>query len=218
MKKYIEQLEKDFSPIQNGFKEDERRALQDYQACKQEEIEQLAHLAYRSEVYQVRMYGVFLFGYLSQKEEILAFMREEVSKDDNWRVQEVLAKAFDEYCKKVGYEKALPIIDEWLTHPYPNTRRAVTEGLRIWTSRPYFKEHPYEAVRRIAALKEDESEYVRKSVGNALRDISKKFPELIEAELAKWKLDGKAIKQVYSLASKFLQKKIPSLDRTLKEV
>lgn len=142
MKKYIEQLEKDFSPIQNGFKEEERRALQDYQACKQEEIEQLAHLAYRSEVYQVRMYGVFLFGYLSQKEEILAFMREEVSKDDNWRVQEVLAKAFDEYCKKVGYEKALPIIDEWLTHPYPNTRRAVTEGLRIWTSRPYFKEHP----------------------------------------------------------------------------
>ena len=192
MKKYIEQLEKDFSPIQNGFKDEERRALQDYQACKQEEIEQLAHLAYRSEVYQVRMYGVFLFGYLSQKEEILAFMREEVSK------------AFDEYCKKVGYEKALPIIDEWLTHPYPNTRRAVTEGLRIWTSRPYFKEHPYEAVRRIAALKEDESEYVRKSVGNALRDISKKFPELIEAELATWKLDGKAIKQVYSLASKFL--------------
>ena len=205
MKKYIEQLEKDFSPIQNGFKEEERRALQDYQACKQEEIEQLAHLAYRSEVYQVRMYGVFLFGYLSQKEEILAFMREEVSKDDNWRVQEVLAKAFDEYCKKVGYEKALPIIDEWLTHPYPNTRRAVTEGLRIWTSRPYFKEHPYEAVRRIAALKEDESEYVRKSVGNALRDISKKYPELIEAELETWKLDGKAIKQVYSLASKFLQ-------------
>lgn len=204
MKKYIEQLEKDFSPIQNGFKEEERRALQDYQACKQEEIEQLAHLAYRSEVYQVRMYGVFLFGYLSQKEEILAFMREEVSKDDNWRVQEVLAKAFDEYCKKVDYEKALPIIDEWLTHPYPNTRRAVTEGLRIWTSRPYFKEHPYEAVRRIAALKEDESEYVRKSVGNALRDISKKFPELIEEELATRKLDGKAIKQVYSLASKFL--------------
>ena len=209
MKKYIEQLEKDFSPIQNGFKEEERRALQDYQACKQEEIEQLAHLAYRSEVYPVRMYGVFLFGYLSKKEEILAFMREEVSKDDNWRVQEVLAKAFDEYCKKVDYEKALPIIDEWLTHPYPNTRRAVTEGLRIWTSRPYFKEHPYEAVRRIAALKEDESEYVRKSVGNALRDISKKFPELIEAELATWKLDGKAIKQVYSLASKFLQKENP---------
>lgn len=41
-------------------------------------------------------------------------MRDEVSKDDNWRVQEVLAKAFDEFCKNTGYEKALPIIDEWL--------------------------------------------------------------------------------------------------------
>ena len=206
MKKYIEQLEKGFSPIQNGFKEEERRALQDYQACKQEEIDQLAHLAYQSEVYQVRMYGVFLFGYLSQKEEILAFMREEVSKDDNWRVQEVLAKAFDEYCKKVSYEKALPVIDEWLTHPRSNTRRAVTEGLRIWTSRPYFKEHPHEAIRRIAALKEDESEYVRKSVGNALRDISKKYPAFIKAELETWTLDSKAIQQVYQLASKFLSK------------
>ena len=32
-------------------------------------------------------------------------MRDEVSKDDNWRVQEVLAKAFDEFCKNTGYEK-----------------------------------------------------------------------------------------------------------------
>ena len=41
-------------------------------------------------------------------------MRDEVSKDNDWRVQEVLAKAFDEFCKKIGYKKALPIIDEWL--------------------------------------------------------------------------------------------------------
>ena len=119
--------------------------------------------------------------------------RDEVSKDDNWRVQEVLAKAFDEFCKNTGYEKALPIIDEWLENDNPNTRRAVTEGLRIWTSRPYFKDNPNEAIRRIVALKEDPSEYVRKSVGNALRDISKKFPELIKDELNNWKLESKEI-------------------------
>ena len=56
-------------------------------------------MSYESKVYQVRMYGVFLFGYLSADIGILKFMRDEVSKDDNWRVQEVLAKAFDEYCK-----------------------------------------------------------------------------------------------------------------------
>ena len=204
MKAYIRRLETEFSLIENGFKEEERRALVDYKSNDTEYIKELAFLAYKSDIYQVRMYGVFLFGYLSDQKDILVFMRDEVSEDDNWRVQEVLAKAFDEFCRKTGYEKALPIIDEWLDNHNPNTRRAVTEGLRIWTSRPYFKDNPNEAIRRIAALKEDTSEYVRKSVGNALRAISKKFPELIRAELNNWKLDSKEINQVYKLASKFI--------------
>lgn len=204
MDKYISNLEKEFSLIENGFKEEEKRAFADYKSNDNEYNRKLAFLAYKSNVYQVRMYGVFLFGYLSADEKILIFMRDEVSKDDNWRVQEVLAKAFDEFCKKNGYENSLSIIDEWLESGNPNTRRAVTEGLRIWTSRPYFKENPNEAIRRIASLKEDMSDYVRKSVGNALRDISKKFPELIEAELNSWELASKEINQVYKLASKFI--------------
>ena len=207
MNKYIKNLEKEFSIIKNGFKEQEKKAINDYKSNSIGYIKELAFLAYHSEVYQVRMYGVFLFGYLSTDKEILTFMREEVSKDDNWRVQEVLAKSFDEFCKSIGYEKTLTVIDEWLNHDNPNTRRAVTEGLRIWTSRPYFKENPKEAIRRIANLKEDKSEYVRKSVGNALRDISKKFPELIKDELNTWKLENKEIKQVYMLANKFIKEK-----------
>lgn len=128
-----------------------------------------------------------------------------VSNDDNWRVQEILAKSFDEFCKKKGYENAIPIIDEWLKNSNPNTRRAVTEGLRIWTSRPYFKEKPMEAIERLADLREDSSAYVRKSVGNALRDISKKYPELIKTELDSWKLESKEINQVYKLANKFVK-------------
>lgn len=204
MNEYISSLEEEFSLIEHGFKEEEKRALEDYKSNDNQYIKKLALLAYKSNVYQVRMYGVFLLSHLSDDDEILTFMRDEVSKDDNWRVQEVLAKAFDEFCKKIGYEKALPIIDEWLKNNNPNTRRAVTEGLRIWTSRPYFKDNPNEAIRRIAALKEDTSEYVRKSVGNALRDISKKFPELIKVELNNWKLESKEINQVYKLASKLI--------------
>ena len=207
MNKYIKNLEKEFSIIKNGFKEQEKKAINDYKSNGIEYIKELAFLAYHSEVYQVRMYGVFLFGYLFTDKEILTFMREEVSKDDNWRAQEVLAKSFDEFCKSIGYEKTLTVIDEWLNHDNPNTRRAVTEGLRIWTSRPYFKENPKEAIRRIANLKEDKSEYVRKSVGNALRDISKKFPELIKDELNTWKLENKEINQVYMLANKFIKEK-----------
>ncbi|WP_024469472.1 HEAT repeat domain-containing protein [Treponema pedis] len=205
MNDYIASLEKEFSLLENGFKEEEKRALTDFKSNDSDYIKKLAFLAYKSAAYQVRMYSVFLFGYLSEKDDILAFMKDEVSKDDNWRVQEVLAKAFDEFCKNIGYEKALPVIDEWLKNNNPNTRRAVTEGLRIWTSRPYFKENPNEAIKRLAGLKEDSSEYVRKSVGNALRDISKKFPELIKTELNSWKLKSKEINQVYKLASKFIK-------------
>ena len=207
MNEYIKSLEQEFSLIKSGFKEEEKRALADYKNNNNRAyIKKLAFLSYESKVYQVRMYSVFLFGYLSDDSDILTFMRDEVSKDDNWRVQEVLAKAFDEYCKNKGYENSIPVVDEWLSSDNPNTRRAVTEGLRIWTSRLYFKENPQEAIKRIAPLKEDASEYVRKSVGNALRDISRKFPELIKEELKTWNLETKEIKQVYKLASRFIVK------------
>ena len=205
MNEYIKSLEQEFSLIKSGFKEEEKRALADYKNNNNRAyIKKLAFLSYESKVYQVRMYSVFLFGYLSDDSDIVTFMRDEVSKDDNWRVQEVLAKAFDKYCKNKGYKNSIPVVDEWLSSDNPNTRRAVTEGLRIWTSRPYFKENPQEAIKRIAPLKEDASEYVRKSVGNALRDISRKFPELIKEELKTWNLETKEIKQVYKLASRFI--------------
>lgn len=206
MDQYIERLEKEFSQVSNGFKNEEQQAKTDFDTNDRSYIKELAYAAYRSEAYQVRMYGVFLFGHLSEDVEILNFMRESVSKDENWRVQEVLAKAFDEFCKRTGFEKSLPVIDSWLQDKNPNTRRAVTEGLRIWTSRPYFKENPEEAIRRLADLKSDPSEYVRKSVGNALRDISKKHGALVAAELSAWDLSSKEIHQVYKLASKFIEK------------
>ena len=134
-------------------------------------------------------------------------MKERVSRDENWRVQEMLAKSFDFICKERGYERVLPLIAEWLADGHPNVVRAVTEGLRIWTSRPYFKEHPLEAVVFLSKHKADSSEYVRKSVGNALRDISKKFPQLVLDELASWDQDGPKVCYTYRLAVKHLLEK-----------
>lgn len=82
--------------------------------------------------------------------------------------------------------------------------QSCSEGLRIWTSRPYFKDNPQIAIQLLSAYKEDTSKYVRKSIGNALRDISKKYPQMILEELNSWDLSSKEIKQVYTLASKFL--------------
>ena len=201
MKEYVEGLEREFSAIERGFLREQRRARSDYASFDPEQARRVAFLAYRSEAYQVRMYAVFLLGHLSQESDVLSFLRDDVSADSNWRVQEVLAKAYDDFCAVRGYEAALPVIDEWLSDPRPNVRRAVTEGLRIWTSRPYFRDHPGDAVSRLSRLRSDSSEYVRKSVGNALRDISKKHPELVAAELETWSLETTEVAQVYRLAS-----------------
>ena len=65
MKEYILSLEKEFSLIENGFKDEEKRALADYQSNDNTYTKELAFRAFKSNVYQVRMYSVFLFGYLS---------------------------------------------------------------------------------------------------------------------------------------------------------
>ena len=167
----------------------------------------LAHDLYRSEIHQARMLAIFLFGHLASTDPaILAFLRETVSRDPDWRAQEILAMAFDRFCADTGYEQSLPAIRAWLADPHPNVRRAVTEGLRIWTSRPYFKDHPETAIALIAAHHADASEYLRKSVGNALRDISRKHPDLVRAELAGWDRSDKKVALTYKLASKFLDK------------
>ena len=122
-------------------------------------------------------------------------------------VQEILAMAFDNHCKSIGYENAVPLIASWLSDTNPNVRRAASEGLRVWTSRPYFKDHPSVAIRLLSDRKTDSSEYVRKSIGNALKDISKKYPELVFDEIHKWDISSKEIKQVYNLAAKFMESK-----------
>ena len=160
---------------------------------------------YNCELHYIQMLGVYIFGLIGNQKTLL-FLKNTVSKNPAWQIQEFLAMAFDNYCKKNGYENSLETINEWLNDENANIRRAVTEGLRIWTKRPYFKDNSEMTIKLLSKYKTDESEYVRKSVGNALKDISKEYPELVMEELSKWKLDTKAIKQVYRLANKVMER------------
>ncbi|MFI5273470.1 MAG: DNA alkylation repair protein [Ktedonobacterales bacterium] len=138
-----------------------------------------------------RMLAVYLLGFTSPALPAnLLVLRERAVKDPDWEVQEALAQAFDASCAAAGYEAALPLIDAWLAAEHPNARRAVSEGLRPWTakSREYFARHPEQAIRRLAALRRDMSDYVRHSAGNALRDVRRAFPALVDAEAATWDL------------------------------
>lgn len=194
--------------VENGFQHILDAAHQIHASYSDEECYALSLELFENQAYQVRMLSVVLLGYVGvENEKALSFLKERVSRDENWRVQEMLAKSFDFICKERGYERALSLIAEWLADGHPNVVRAVTEGLRIWTSRPYFKEHPLEAVVFLSKHKADSSEYVRKSVGNALRDISRKFPQLVLDELTSWDQDDPKVRYTYRLAVKHLLEK-----------
>lgn len=202
---YINYLEKRI-PEKDSLKIVKAEAEKFYQTHSFDECSQMGYELYRSDNFQIQEVGVFLFGYAAHENaEALSFLKNTVSQNNSWKVQEILAMAFDNHCKIIGYKAALPVIQEWLDSDCANARRAVSEGLRIWTSRPYFKDNPQIAIKLLAAHKSDESEYVRKSVGNAIRDISKKHRELVFAELSTWDLSSKEILQVYKLAGKFIE-------------
>lgn len=193
-------------PIEHGFQHILDGADEIFSTYSKEQCFELALSLFEHEAYQARMLATTILGRLATtNEEALCFLKEQVSIDENWRVQEMLAKAFDEICKHRGYEASLPLIKEWINDTNPNVIRAVTEGLRIWTSRPYFKENPTVAIALIAKHKGHESEYLRKSVGNSLRDISKKHAELIRQEVQQWDLSNSRIMSTYKLATKLLK-------------
>ncbi len=77
---------------------------------------------------------------------------------------------------------------KWATDDDHHIRRLSCEGCRPrlpWAiSLPAFKEDPKEIIEILEILKDDESEYVRKSVANNLNDISKDNP-LVVIDIAK---------------------------------
>ena len=193
--------------IEHGFQHILDGADEIFSTYTKEQCFELALTLFEHEAYQARMLATTILGRLATtNNDALRFLKEQVSTDENWRVQEMLAKAFDEVCKHRGYEMSLPLIEEWLEDDNnPNVIRAVTEGLRIWTSRPFFKETPSVAIALISKHKAHESAYLRKSVGNALKDISKKHCELIRLEVQQWDLSNPQVMFTYKLATKLLK-------------
>ncbi|WP_442591944.1 hypothetical protein ACSBL2_12025 [Pedobacter sp. AW31-3R] len=77
------------------------------------------------ESYQARMLGTYVLGLLAPVDQrALISLREVVFGEEHWRVQEMLAKAFDSYCAALGYEFALPEMDSWLSDTDPKLNRA----------------------------------------------------------------------------------------------
>jgi len=78
----------------------------------------------------------------------------------------------------------------WATSDNHHVRRLASEGCRPrlpWAmALPKFKQSPKPVIKILDRLRNDESEYVRRSVANNLNDISKDHPDLIIDIAKKW--------------------------------
>ena len=181
---------------------------------------ELATKWYSDPAWEVRFFAVIILGGLAgENADALAFLFENCGDDPSWQVNEALAMAFDDYCSAIGYEKALPTLRQWLKSKRPNLRRAVSEGLRPWTAskRQYFAQEPQRAIELLGLLKDDPSRYVQESVGNALRDISRKHPDLVVTTVREW-VQAKPSSKPRRVIARFALERAVKEDPSLREI
>lgn len=92
---------------------------------------------------------------------------------------------------KLDQKRALKFFTKWSKSKNHHVRRLSSEGLRPrlpWgEALNEFKKNPAAILPILENLKNDESEYVRRSVANNLNDISKDHPQLVLDLMQRWK-------------------------------
>lgn len=98
-------------------------------------------------------------------------------------------------------EKTLSVLKTWTEDSNHHVRRLVSEGTRPrlpWAMRlPMFIKDPEPVIELLERLKDDEKEYVRRSVANNLNDIAKDHPNRVAQIAGQWlKNAGKSRKRL----------------------
>ena len=87
-------------------------------------------------------------------------------------------------------QRTLKRMEDWVLDENHHVRRLVSEGTRPklpWAMHlPLFREKPRMILPLLEALKDDSSEYVRRSVANNLNEIAKDHPDLVAEVAAAW--------------------------------
>jgi 3-methyladenine DNA glycosylase AlkC len=81
-------------------------------------------------------------------------------------------------------------LQQWARHENHKVRRLASEGMRPrlpWgLAVPALKKNPYEVLTVLEQLKNDPSEWVRRSVANCLNDLAKEHPQLVIKTAKEW--------------------------------
>jgi len=117
--------------------------------------------------------------------------------------------AVRQFIVKYG-DKMLKQMQERSTHNSPHVRRLASEGSRPrlpWAiALPPLKDNPTPILPILENLKNDPSEYVRRSVANSLNDISKDNPDILISIAKKWRGQNKATNTIIKHAARTLLK------------
>ncbi|MFT4776175.1 MAG: 3-methyladenine DNA glycosylase AlkC [Oleispira sp.] len=115
-------------------------------------------------------------------------------------------------------KETLAILTTWLEHDNHHVRRLISEGTRPrlpWGMRlSIFIDQPELVMPLLLALRNDDAEYVRRSVANHLNDIAKDHPQLIITTAQQWLAD-EALASLNSVQRKQRVKLIRHACRTL---
>ncbi len=111
----------------------------------------------------------------------------------------------------ITYEaKAIKQLLKWSQHKNLHVRRLASEGSRPrlpWAmALPFLKKDPTSILPILENLKNDISEYVRRSVANNLNDIAKDHPEIVVSIAKKWFGKTKETDRLVKHASRTLLK------------
>lgn len=107
---------------------------------------------------------------------------------------ELTRRFTSEFCLRTLLEadpkRTLEALHEWSADPDPHVRRLCSEGTRPrlpWGRHlPAFQRDPKPVLALLETLKDDASEYVRRSVANNLNDIAKDNPAAVLATAKRW--------------------------------
>ncbi|MCM2258016.1 MAG: DNA alkylation repair protein [Vicinamibacteria bacterium] len=107
---------------------------------------------------------------------------------------ELTRRFTSEFCLRTLLEadpkRTLEALHEWTADPDPHVRRLCSEGTRPrlpWGRHlPAFQRDPKPVLGLLEKLKDDPSEYVRRSVANNLNDIAKDNPGPVLATAKRW--------------------------------
>lgn len=108
-------------------------------------------------------------------------------------------------------EKTMKQMMKWSHHPDANVRRLSSEGCRPrlpWgMGVPWLKTDPSSIIPILTNLKNDESEYVRRSVANNFHDIAKDHRDLVLKRFKLWSGQDEKIDWIIRHASRTLTKR-----------